>query len=41
MEKKKIGNHELVIGYPKKILVDPKSFDDKWQLGSVDNRPLI
>tara|TARA_B110000014_G_scaffold261170_1_gene252374 strand:- start:242 stop:1015 length:774 start_codon:yes stop_codon:yes gene_type:complete len=38
---KKIGNHELVIGYPKKILVDPKSFDDKWQLGSVDTRPLI
>ncbi len=38
---KKIGNHELIIAYPKKILVDPKSFDQNWQLGSVDSRPLI
>ena len=37
----KIGNHELIIGYPKKILVDPKSFDQNWKLNTVNTRPLI
>ncbi|MDG1989798.1 MAG: flavin reductase family protein [Dehalococcoidia bacterium] len=37
----KVGNHELVIGYPKMIFVDPQSFTNQWILGPIDRRPMI
>lgn len=37
----KVGNHELIIGYPKMVFVDPQSFTDQWVLGPINHRPII
>ncbi|PZC40733.1 MAG: NADH-FMN oxidoreductase RutF, flavin reductase (DIM6/NTAB) family [Chloroflexi bacterium] len=36
-----IGNHELVIGYPKMLFADPASFSDGWLTSTINKRPLI
>lgn len=35
-----IGDHQLFIGLPVAVHVDPRSFDDRWLLGMDEMRPL-